>query len=533
MRKFRALLSVNLTAMLSSFRPGRGRKAKLPAIGALALMAFLALYLSGTYSFMMASQLAKANLLPLMFLIMPAFSVILGFVFTVFAAQGVIFGGKDNDLMLSMPISPFSLMLSRTSALYLENLEFSVFVMIPVCAAYFYYGANFSVVTIFLILIGTILMSMLPTLISMVCGFVLSWFTARFTRNALFSSLMYLVFFVLMMACLMQFNRTLANIVSYAAGIEHSFSVWGLPFLWFMEAVCQQNIKSLLFLVLICLLPFLLAVWVFGLRYQSIVTGLTARGARNDYKLTGTALSSSGQRLALLKKEAARFFGTPIYLFNTGFGLLMLAVGGIAAVVFHSKTEAVLHRLGSISDTLPMPALLTLIICFIFSTVGITASSISLEGKQLWILKEAPITAESLFTVKAGFQMLLCLPCLLIGVVGVCFGFQLSAFEGVLIFALGAVFALCVSLLGLIINLFLPKLDAPNDTVVVKQSASVLVSMLFSVLLVGAGVLVYLLLDGIVGMMGAMLTCLLLFAVCSVILVALLRGKGTKLFADL
>jgi hypothetical protein len=30
-----------------------------------------------------------------------------------------------------------------------------------------------------------------------------------------------------------------------------------------------------------------------------------------------------------------------------------------------------------------------------------------------------------------------------------------------------------------------------------------------------------------------MLTCLLLFAVCSVILVALLRGKGTKLFADL
>ena len=33
--------------------------------------------------------------------------------------------------MLSMPVSPFSLMLSRTLALYVENLVFTVFVLGP------------------------------------------------------------------------------------------------------------------------------------------------------------------------------------------------------------------------------------------------------------------------------------------------------------------------------------------------------------------------------------------------------------------
>ena len=64
MRKFGALLAVNLKAMLTSFRFGGGRKGRQKAAGygALFLLAFLALYISGTYSFLIAAQLAPLGM---------------------------------------------------------------------------------------------------------------------------------------------------------------------------------------------------------------------------------------------------------------------------------------------------------------------------------------------------------------------------------------------------------------------------------------------------------------------------------------
>ena len=54
-----------------------------------------------------------------------------GLLFTTFAVKGVVFGGKDNDLLLSMPVPTTMLMASRVTAIYLENLLFAVFVLAP------------------------------------------------------------------------------------------------------------------------------------------------------------------------------------------------------------------------------------------------------------------------------------------------------------------------------------------------------------------------------------------------------------------
>ncbi len=56
---------------------------------------------------------------------------------------------------------------------------------------------------------------------------------------------------------------------------------------------------------------------------------------------------------------------------------------------------------------LPMAAA---VIGFCLCTCPITAPSISLEGKYLWILWESPIEESSLLWVKVGFQLLLTLP---------------------------------------------------------------------------------------------------------------------------
>ena len=92
--------------LLPASAAGRKRRAA-SGLGALIFMAVLAVYLSGTYSFMFAAQLAPIGMLKLEILMMSVLAVVMGLVFTLFAAQGVIFGGRDNDLMLAMPVSAF------------------------------------------------------------------------------------------------------------------------------------------------------------------------------------------------------------------------------------------------------------------------------------------------------------------------------------------------------------------------------------------------------------------------------------------
>lgn len=532
MTKFLALVSVNLRATLNAMRFGAGRRGnragRISGFGALFLLAVLGLYISGVYSFTFGSQLAPMGMINLIILIMPVIAVSFGLMFTVFAAQGVVFGGRDNDLMLSMPVSPFSLMLSRTLALYVENLVFTVFVLAPAGAAYLVFGGAGGAGFFVVLMIGAVLLSALPTLFSLLIGFVLSWVSSRFLRRGILSTLLYMVFFLLLMGVIMRLSFAMGDLSRYAAGLQGAFTGWGLPFLLLEQAACEGNLLSLLALTGLCLVPFLLVVWIFAGRYKKIVTSMGARKARSDYKLE--RLSASGHRAALLKKELKRFFGTPAYFINAGFGLILLLASGVACLVFRGQVR---EFLALTQGLLPVVPVLALIMAFLLSTTEITASSISLEGKQLWILREAPVSAGEIFLVKAGMQMLVTLPCLLVGVICAAVAVGVDVGSTVLLLVLGLLFSGVMAQGGLLANLRFPKLDAPNDTVVVKQSASVLIVMFGSWVLLAALGFGYFFLFSRLGETAGLLIAAGICALLNLALWRLLATVGVKLFRDL
>ena len=130
MTKFLALLKVSIQSMLLSSTNSRGRSRKKAATGtgAIIVIAGLGLYLSGFYSYMLMQVLAPSHMEVLVFIFMGMVALAGGLLFTTFAVKG---GGKDNDLLLSMPVPSTLLMASRVTAIYLENLLFSAFVLLP------------------------------------------------------------------------------------------------------------------------------------------------------------------------------------------------------------------------------------------------------------------------------------------------------------------------------------------------------------------------------------------------------------------
>ena len=105
MKKFAALLNVSVKSMLLSSTNARGKSRKKAAtgVGAMVLIGLLGLYISGLYSAILMSVLSPIQMESLVFIFMGMFALVGGLLFTAFAVKGVVFGGKDNDLLLSMP----------------------------------------------------------------------------------------------------------------------------------------------------------------------------------------------------------------------------------------------------------------------------------------------------------------------------------------------------------------------------------------------------------------------------------------------
>ncbi len=524
MKKFFVLAKVQLWALLSSLRIGGSRKRAASGWAAMLAAAGLCLYVSGVYSF----AIAEAGELWLLMLLMPAMAVVAGMVFTAFAAQGVVFGGRDADLLLSMPVPSLMVLGAKLIALYAENLVFCVFLVLPAGAAWLWYGGGGGAVFVLRLAAGVVFLTLLPTVLSLAAGFVLSWLGGRFANRKAVNLLLYALLTVGVFAAAVQVNQSVAALAAGELGgdVSGMFTGWGLPFLWFQRGVCGDW-RTLGSFCLGTLVLALLAAALCARFYQQILTGLRSHGRRAAYRLS--RMSAAGCRRALLRKEASRYFGTPIYLFNTGIGLILMLAAGVAAPIMGSRLWDLLAQAGE----MPMLSLAAAAVGFLVSTVAITGSSISLEGKTLWILKEAPISAGEILNVKAGFQLLLVCPCVLVCGVGTARGFRLTLEEGAALLAAGMAFAGFSALLGLAVNLCFPKLDALNDMVVVKQSAAAFTSTLggMAAALACAG-LVWML-AGLIGGAAALGVCAVVLLAGCAVLYGWLHTRGVERFREL
>lgn len=535
MKPFFSLLGLSFKSLiLNSANIGRGNKKRGKAatgVGALVLIGAVFLYLSGTYSFMLGSAFAEYGALDIMLGLMMLMATVWPLFFILFGSQGLIFSTKDVDLVLSLPVSSFTVMLARVLALYLEALFMCELMLIPAGIAYVWYGGAGGVGVLLLMMVEGLFMALLPTFVALLFGSLVALVVSRLPFKNLFTVVFSLLLVGGIMALSMSFSFMSTGDSTSLLGMRDMIT--SIPPLDWAVQGAMGHLGYLLLFAAICLVPFLAVVWVFSRFYKGMLTRLSSHRLRTDYKLRDLKTRSSFS--ALLAKETRRFFGTPAYLLNSGIMLFLLIIGGVAAVVFKGQIDAFLLPMSAgipdFQSTFLAPMLLV-IVCFCCSFVYVSAVSISLEGKTLWILKEAPASTGRIFTAKAGINFLLgAVTCALVyPMLG--YALSLPVLSILLMIVVTMLFCLLTSTAGLLINLLLPRLDAENETIVIKQSASVLVAMLVDMALVGLFVGLYFLMNGA----GFALFCLAasaLLVLLNVASIALLNTKGRRLWAAL
>lgn len=488
MEKWLALIRVSLMGVLSGVNltlPGKKRRSA--GLAVLIFLAAFTLVMCATYSFALAETLAPLGALDLMVTLMLGMGWLFMFIFLMLGAQGIVFGGRDNDLVFSLPVSGFQVLMSRVAALYLEGLLIAVFSVIPMGAAYLWYGGPGGWGFGAILLVGALFLPLLPALLSLLAGFLISLAASRMARKGLAATLMSVLGMAALFLLLFNMDRLFGAMMHNLAALRALLSQALYPAHLLGRAAAEGDLGAFFQYIALSALPFALGVYLLSLRYKRLLNRLSSHALRRDYQLR--QVPGGGPFRALMKKEVRRYFGSPIYLLNTGMGSIFLLGLSCYALFRGGFVLEIVSRLPLLRE-LFTPAL-TGIAALLVSMAGVSAVSISLEGRQLWILKSAPLSARRIFASKILMNLLVTLPALALSALLASLALKLSLAQLAQLIALPALVSLCSSCFGLCVNLLFPRLDAPNDTMVVKQSLSAMLGMFVPMLFVLGLALLY------------------------------------------
>lgn len=178
----------------------------------------------------------------------------------------------------------------------------------------------------------------------------------------------------------------------------------------------------------------------------------------------------------MVLKEFKRFFGSTIYAVNAGFGPAILMVASVASLFFQNQLESILgEAIGA--ENLPIEIMILILVGFSLAMTYTPAISLSLEGKNFWMMKSLPIQPKKVMYGKIIFNLCLMVPIGLISIVLFGISLKISLVSQLVMILLVVLFSLVISCFDAIVNLLTPKFNYVNDTEVVKQSAGALLAI--------------------------------------------------------
>ncbi len=454
-------------------RRSRDRKKKAKLVAMLALYGVLALIMMAYIGLMCYGvvKLWAGSAVPLCLAVLSCLVVL---VFTVLRAGPMLYETGDYEMLVSLPVRPTAVVVSRFAVLYFSNAALTFCVLLPgmaVCGVMLKMGFSFYL----MMLLGALILPLIPMTIAMLLGMLVYMLSSRVKRKNLavlvLSLLATLAVLVLpMFVAKMQPDRLILSVRALLDGLRGFYPPAG----WFGDAVTAGDWGTYLLFALGSAAFFGIAAGVVGRKFRSICGLLNSHRSRSDFRMT--TQHRSGVLHALYRREMKRYLASPIYVLNTGVGYLM-AVLLSAAVLFAG--------VGAILDELPVPLelaprMLAFILAFCYSLCPTTTSAISLEGKSWWLVKSLPVDAKMVMNSKLLVNLSIALPCWAASTILLLIGLKPSGMAALWLALLPLAYVCFSGCLGLWINLKLPMFNWENESQPVKQGKAVALCMLCS-----------------------------------------------------
>ena len=493
MKKYFSLIKASFSDGMSLFKVSTNRmnpilKKLLPYI-----IFILVLYSFTYYTCLLTKQLNKVGLGYLVISLFVFLTFFLTIMEGIYKSGDLLFNCKDDDILLSLPINKSTILFIRFLKFYVFELLYNSLYMIPAIISYAIYvkpGWLFYAIS----LLMSLLLPIIPVLISTVVGFIIKQIVTQFKYKNLaqiiFSSGLLLGVMYLSFNAKEFVNKLIANADSIFDLIKKIY----YPSYLYYELFTDFKFYKLAIYLIINIVLVIIVVMLLSKLYYKINS--RSKEVSNYSKNKKYKIIVHNQLSSFVLKEFKRLITTPVYVINACFGVVLFLV---SAVLLSSKTNAFIKIMNNYGLNLTInqiskyiPLVLLGMIAFAALTTSTTSSMVSLEGKSFNILKSLPIKPQKVLRAKIFTGMLLMVPLIIVGDIIVFYNFNFRLIEIVMLLILSFTLPHISAQLGILFNVLYPHMNFENDTEAVKQSMSVMIAIFanFGVMII-IGILMY------------------------------------------
>ena len=480
--------------------PASKRRKTVVMVAILVIALIFVGYLSATAYGL--ALLGAGSMIPMIYPLMTSLFIL---IFGAIKAKATIYREKDATLLASLPLRSTPIAMARLFHAYAENMLLGMVIIVPtflICGIVGKLGPSFYLNLILTLLI----LPILPTALVAWFGILITAIISRMRHKVLVETLLALVVVVVtfLFPVLLPKNANLGDaaiklsnkhltveeikalagaISAYVTKLETSMPILGTCKSLFIG----ENAAGLLLYGLLSLILLVLTALFIGRNYFTILAKLFPAREHMEYQMT--TMRSENLLTALLRKEARRYFSCGIYVSNTIIGPVLAVV--FAIVLGFVDPADLLSNGAAPPDEFNVQNGLPFLIAMTYAVMSITASSISIEGKNWWILQSLPVSMKDILTAKLLFNILFDAPFYVVSEIILLFTVRATLLERLWLIVIPAVIIFFSTSFGLLMNSRLPNFHWESEMQVVKQSASTGFSMLalLFVILPGIGVM--------------------------------------------
>lgn len=400
--------------------------------------------------------------------------------FTFIKTNGYLFAFKEYDMLMAMPFNPREILMDKFIHMYLRSVPFMSVISVSMLVGY----AGFARPGIWPILAWIILtpfIPVVPMVVASLIGALLIAIGNLFKYKKIVQIILTFAIVIPLSLSGTYLSRVienigLTNLLNNISGFTEKLGNYYPPMLWFKRAVSRGGFLYFVLFIAVSIGVLELFTLIVGKFYRQINSRLlqTARGKR--YKLEHQKRRSPVK--AIVFKEYKRMMGSTIYATNCGMGQIMCLILGVVAIfVKGEKIISVVTEGATTSGSRYVVPIIPLVLYFFIGMIATTAVSLSLEGKNLWIVQSMPIDFMTLCKGKILFCMYMDVPFMLFPIITLGISFGASFTQIVLMLFEGFVLCLFSSLYGMVCGIKHARFDWDNEVEVVKQGTALLFYM--------------------------------------------------------
>lgn len=539
MKKIYSLIKASMTSDMSIFKIKTKKNSKLSSILIPLFLAFYFMFMIWAGANGMFEKLAPMHIQYVLLALFAFVISIMTLIEGIYKTSSLIFNCKDDQLLLSLPIKKRTVLFLRIFKFYIFELIFNSMFLLPVMIAYIRWGENLNWTYYLTSIIMLLFLPIIPIILSCIIGVISSSVTSRFKYKNAVQIITSLVFIIVIMAISFNMDKYIEYLLKHATSINDLITKIYYPAGIYSKLVVDFNIVDLLAFIIINIIIFTISIFILSKFYFKINSRLKKVITSKTNNNKELIIKSNNSYISLIKKELNIFFKTPVFIINAGFALVLFI---IIVIIISLKFDSFLPILIS-KDTgmgLEKNIIINNISIIIFMLIALTSfmtsitnSVISLEGRNINILKSLPIKIKDILMSKIYSGLVLTTPVLLIGDIILFIRFKIKLLEAILLLILSILIPLVSHFIGLIVNLKYPKLDAENSSEVVKQSVSSFLSVTIGMVLLMITMGIILKVIGKIKPLTILLSSIIIFLFIDTILYLYLTKRSIKDFEKL